>query len=83
MKINAEANLRAGDASIIHDYVCHKIGSHLTPVQRRVLLSEIQTDAGNPFSRRSLHRDLMSILCSLESTGVIIVGASGLELSTR
>lgn len=65
-----------------HAYVCQKIGAHDGPIPRRVLLSAIQTDIYNPFSRRTLHRDLMSTLCDLESAGAMVVGASGLELNS-
>lgn len=72
---------RVATASDFQSYVREKIGAHLEPVPRRVLLSEIQTDAINPFDPRTIHHDLMGILCVLESSGDVIVGPTGLELA--
>jgi hypothetical protein len=68
-------------ASDLHSYVCKKIGAHLGPIPRRVLLSEIQTDPKNPFNPRTLHHDLMGVLCDLESSEALVVDPSGIELS--
>ena len=81
MVIGVEDTETMRDMRAVQEYVLQKVGAHPTPVPRRVLLSEIQTDATNPFNRRSLHHDLMTILCSLESTDAILVGPTGLELS--
>lgn len=78
-----ERNMRADALGDAHEYVCQKISTHRGPVPRRVMLSEIQTDAANPFNSRSLHRDLMSVLCNLESMGIITVGPTGLKLSAE
>lgn len=68
--------------SNIHSYIYEKISSHAGPIPRRVLLSEIQTDATSPFRRRTLHHDLMDALCHLEDSGVLAVGPHGLELTS-
>lgn len=81
--MSVSPSLLVGTTNNLHSYVCRKISAHLGPIPRRVLLGEIQTDETSPFARRTLHHDLMDALCSLESSGAIIVGPFGLELSSK